>query len=301
MKDRVCAVVVTFEPDLAFLRENLIACFAQVDRLVVVDNASNCVTRTRIGELAREIGCEVLQLTENLGVAAAQNRGVARARFNLCTLVIFFDQDSKPAHGMVDALKKATHDLTAEKFSVAAVGPQLLDRRTGAYTPFVRIGIFSVTKITADKGGKHLIPTDFLVSSGMLIAMSALDKIGLLEEGLFIDNVDLEWCFRARSMGFGLYGVSDAVLEHSVGDDITTMGNHVIHRHNPLRQYYIMRNRIILYQRSYSPKGWIVQDFFRLLFKFAAFSLFFAPRRQNFRMMIRGVRDGLRGKAGKYR
>ena len=205
MNDRVCAVVVTFEPDLAFLQESLIACFAQVDSMVVVDNASNYITRTRIAELAKEIGCEFLQLTGNLGVAAAQNRGVAKARFNLCSLVIFFDQDSKPAHGMVDALKKATYDLTAEKFIVAAVGPQLLDRRTGAYTPFVRIGMFSVTKITADRGGRHLIPTDFLVSSGMLIAMSALDQIGGLEEGLFIDNVDLEWCFRARSMGFGLY------------------------------------------------------------------------------------------------
>ena len=299
--DRICAVVVTFQPELALLRENLLACRSQVDCLVIVDNASSPEIQKRIDELAQEMGCETLQLAENLGVAAAQNRGVARARVKHCNWVIFFDQDSKPAQGMVHGLKNAMGKLAIENVRVAAVGPTLLDRRTGAYTPFVRIGMFRVIKIFSEQSACQLVSTDFLVSSGMLIALMTLDEVGLPEEGLFIDNVDLEWCFRARSMGFGLYGVSDAVMEHSVGDRITTLGNHVIHRHSPLRQYYIMRNRISLYQRSYSPKGWLFQDFFRMLFKFVAFSLFFAPRRQNFRMMIKGVKDGLSGKAGRYR
>jgi len=202
---------------------------------------------------------------------------------------------------MVGRLKKALTVLSESGIAVAAVGPRLVDRRTEESTPFVRIGVFGVSKKVFREGDKeHLIKTDFLVSSGMLIPLDMFYRVGLQEEELFIDNVDLEWCFRARSMGFLLYGVSDAVMEHSVGDDITTVGTHVIHRHSPLRQYYIMRNRILLYQRSYSPKGWIVQDFFRMLFKFTAFSLFFAPRRQNFRMMFKGVKDGLNGRAGKY-
>ena len=299
--DRICAIVVTYQPELARLRENLAACRAQVDCLVVVDNASDPETRARIDDIAREIGCEILQLTDNFGVAAAQNCGVARARFNHCNSVIFFDQDSKPVHGMVDALQQATRELAAENSPVAAVGPKLLDRRTGASTPFVRISMFGVSRTSFQEDGRHLIPTDFLVSSGMLIALTILDQVGLLEEGLFIDNVDLEWCFRARSMGLSLYGVSNAVMEHSVGDQVIQLGSHVIHRHSPLRQYYIMRNRILLYQRSYSPWGWIVQDFFRMLFKLAAFSLFFAPRLQNISMMLKGIKDGLRGKTGRFR
>lgn len=299
--DSICAIVVTFQPELALLRENLLACHSQVDCLVIVDNASSPEIQQRIHELAQEVGCETLQLADNLGVAAAQNLGVLRARLNRCDSVIFFDQDSKPAEGMVGGLRNAVRKLAAENLRVAAVGPTLLDRRTGVCTPFVRIGMFRIIRIFAEQSSSSIISTDFLVSSGMLIALTTLDEVGLPEEGLFIDNVDLEWCFRARSMGFGLYGVGNAFMEHSVGDRITTLGNHVIHRHSPLRQYYIMRNRISLYQRSYSPKGWIVQDFFRMLFKFAAFSLFFAPRRQNFCMMVKGVKDGLSGRAGRYR
>ena len=135
----------------------------------------------------------------------------------------------------------------------------------------------------------------------MLIPLTAFELVGTPEEGLFIDNVDLEWCFRARSMGMSVYGVCNAVMMHSVGDGITKLGHFVIHQHSPLRQYYIMRNRIALYQRSYSPYAWIVQDFARMLFKFIAFSLFFHPRRQNLSMMVKGIKDGLTGKNGKFR
>ena len=96
-----------------------------------------------------------------------------------------------------------------------------------------------------------------------------------------------------------LFGVGDAVMEHAVGDHVTKLGRRVIYRHSPLRQYYMMRNRIVLYQRSYSPLGWVVQDFIRLLFKLTVFSLFFSPRRQNIKMMIKGVKDGIKNKLGK--
>ena len=60
-----------------------------------------------------------------------------------------------------------------------------------------------------------------------------------------------------------------------------------------------MRNRIVLYQRSYSPWAWVIQDFARMLFKLLAFSLFFRPRRQNLVMMLKGIKDGLAEKTGK--
>ena len=299
---RIGAIVVTYQPDLKLLRENLRACRAQVDSLVVVDNGSDAETQQRLNEFAQDADCEVLQLGENLGVAAAQNRGIARARTTGCNFVVLLDQDSNPAPGMVGALRRALAELTACGTPFAAVGPRLVDRRTGVSTPFVHIRMLGTTRMTCPEGSnRRLIATDFLVSSGMMIPVGILDRVGLPEEGLFIDNVDLEWCFRARSMGLPVFGVCDAVMTHSVGDEVIQVGSYVIHRHKPVRQYYIMRNRILLYQRSYSPWVWVVQDFFRMLFKVVAFSLFFTPRCQNIGMMIRGIKDGLNGKLGKFR
>ncbi len=297
----VCAVIVTYHPNLPRLRVLLEVSLPQVSHLVVVDNGSDERVLASIQTWAENDGFSVIGLGENAGVAAAQNQGISWARAQGCSHVLMFDQDSVPSSGMVQKLLGALDEMRASVTTVAATGPRLIDRRTGKSTPFVRFGLLGVTRQAWRAETSRLIETDFLVSSGMLIPMEILDRVGLPEEGLFIDNVDMEWCFRARDMGLSLYGVYDAVMEHSVGDEIIQLGNYAIYLHNPLRQYYIMRNRILLYQRSYSPWGWIVQDFARMLFKLMAFSLFFPPRRQNIAMMLKGIRDGLTGKMGKLR
>jgi rhamnosyltransferase len=297
----VYAVVVTHRPDLIILFDNLKSCRLQVNNLVVVDNGSDRETQEKIKQFVDEIGFESLLLNDNLGVAVAQNLGIAMARSASCRFVLLLDQDSAPQLGMVKALCRTSDDLSDQGIHVAAVGPRLIDRRTGECTPFVSIHLLGVTRRTYKRGDEFAITTDFLISSGMMIPLSVLDHVGLPEEGLFIDNVDLEWCFRARGMGYRLYGVGDAVMEHAVGDRVTKIGGRVIYRHSPLRQYYMMRNRISLYQRSYSPWGWIIHDFFRLLFKLVVFSLIFAPRRENIKMMFIGVRDGVMNKMGRFR
>jgi rhamnosyltransferase len=183
---------------------------------------------------------------------------------------------------------------------VAAVGPRLVDRRSRASTPFVRIGVMGVRRLACDGAPGQAHETDFLVASGALIALPVIEAVGPMEEGLFIDNVDLEWCFRARARGYALLGVCDAVLEHSVGDQVVHVAGRALYRHGPLRQYYIMRNRIALYRRPYSPWGWVVQDFLRLWVKLVLFGLVFAPRRENLRMMARGLVDGLKGRSGPF-
>lgn len=297
--DLICAIVVTYRPDLALLRSCLAACRAQVDYLLVVDNGSTLAIQEKLNELVKSFDGELIQLHCNLGIAVAQNKGISRARDVGCSQVILVDQDSRPRDGMVSSLRSALAELSIQGAPIAAVGPRLLDRRTGLSTPFARIKMFGVLKEDYKSGGSRFLPTDFLASSGMVISMSTLDSVGLLEEALFIDNVDMEWCFRARSKGFHLYGVGDAVMEHSVGDKVVKIGGRHIYQHNPLRQYYIMRNRFVLYRRSYSPAAWVLQDFLRMLFKLIIFSVWFAPRGQNARMMLLGMWDGLRGKLGR--
>lgn len=296
----VYAVVITFQPDLLSLRQLLLACLPQVAGLVVVDNGSGALIQASLHRQCADSQFEVLALDGNVGVAAAQNKGIAWARQRGCSHVLFFDQDSVPAPDMVARLMAGLNCSSSSNLLIAAVGPRLVDRRTGSSTPFVYFGALGVTRKTFEKGvAGQSVETDFLVSSGMLIPLAVLDQVGQLEEGLFIDNVDLEWCFRARSIGFCLLGVNDAVMQHSVGDRVIEWRGHVIYLHQPSRQYYIMRNRILLYQRSYTPWNWIIQDSARMLFKLMAFSLFVAPRGKNFLMMIKGIRDGLTGNIGK--
>ena len=64
--------------------------------------------------------------------------------------------------------------------------------------------------------------------------------------------------------------------------------------HKPLRLYYIMRNRVLLYRRPETPAAWIAQDLPRLVLKFLGTAVFIAPRKKYLRMMLHGLADGLR-------
>lgn len=298
----VCGIVVTYEPDITLLERVLAAIRPQVDQVLVVDNGSvtGFISWSRLN--ARWV--EIIDIGENLGVGAAQNQGIVWAKAKGFSHVLFLDQDSIPGTAMVRNLIAASMYLDRYKGPVAAVGPRIVDARTGKDFPFINFGSLSVKRRICQQpfAGKYVL-TDFLISSGMLVSLSVFERVGMMEEGFFIDSVDLEWCFRARSQGFALYGVCDAELRHSLGDQVIHfwLGRSVnIYRHSSLRQYYMMRNRILLYQKSYSPRSWVVQDIFRFLFKLIILVLFLPQRLGNIRMTLNGIRDGLRGKMGRY-
>jgi rhamnosyltransferase len=292
--DGVCAVVVTFHPDPDVLRRELTAVATQVEHVVVVDNSG-----ARGGPTAGDVGDAVLLAQPgNVGLAAAQNVGIAWARRAGCRYVLLLDQDSVPAPEMVSALHEQLRELSAAR-PVAAVGPVFHDPREERDAPFVRVA-FPISRKTWCTPGRRAVEADFLISSGALIPLSVLDEVGPMDEGLFIDNVDMEWSFRARAKGFGLYGVCAARMEHHLGDDRQPVlgGVHQVVRHGPVRLYFIMRNRLRLYRLPHTPRVWIAQDVPRVFAKFFIFSVLVGPRARNVRYMLRGLLDGVRGRAG---
>lgn len=293
---QVCAVLVTHRPELTVLAEQMAALAPQVGHVVVVDNASPdpgfrdfCAGHPEM---------QLLALSENRGLAHALNTGIERARSLAGTsCVLLMDQDSVPAPGMVRELAAALAKL-ATHGKVAAVGPCFRDVRESAEAPFVRIRFPFNRKLHCD-GRCTEIRCDFLISSGCLIPLAVLDDIGGMDDALFIDNVDLEWCFRAADAGYALYGVCAAGLGHRLGDArlrIPGLPREVV-VHTPRRLFYMMRNRVLLYRRAYTPRRWIAQDVPRLLVKFLLFALLIAPRRKNARCMLAGLRAGIAGRA----
>lgn len=291
----VCAVVVTHHPDATLLAAQLAALQAQADGIVVVDNATPedsvralCAPHPQV---------ELLSLTENIGLAAALNAGITRARETPgMAYVLLMDQDSVPEPGMVTALK-TTLARQSRHARVAAVGTRFLDPREGVDAPFVRIR-FPVNRQLHCSGACDEVACDFLITSGSLIPLEVLDEVGDMDERLFIDNVDLEWCFRATSKGYSLFGVCGARMLHHHGATrhrVPGVPRGVV-VHTPRRLFYMMRNRVLLYRRAYTPRRWIAQDMPRLVVKFLLFALLIPPRRKNVHGMLAGLRAGIAGR-----
>lgn len=299
----VHAIVVSYHPDSGKLSALLDAIAGQVERVVIVDNGSVELRDWLLRE-ARSRGCELLLQDQNMGVAAAHNLGIAKARGLGADSVLLLDQDSLPDSNMVATLRDALQHLSRSGELVGAVGPRHVDQRSLVQSPFVRFGLLSNRHLyCANDAGRAFVECDHLITSGTLIPVSSLDRIGGMDEGLFVDNVDTEWCFRAQFRGYKLFGVCAAQMRHAIGDTLVEIWapfTYAVVVHRPARLYYLVRNHVLLYKRRHTPTAWIVQDIPRLVFKVVVFATSISPRLSNLMMMMKGLRDGVRGKTGPY-
>ena len=291
----IAAVIVTYEPDITALLDNVRQIAPQVARTFIVDNSVSIPAQAAVRAL-RGDGIEVDTVGGNVGIAEALNRGIHAAEAWGADHVLLLDQDSQAEDQMLAHL---LHDLqTAQKRAqrIAAIGPTHLDARTGAPAPFVRFGFPLNRKQWPTPG--TTVPCDFLITSGTLMPLDAYRQVGPFDQALFIDNVDMEWSHRAVAAGFGLLGSADAKMQHRLGDRLARRPGGYAAIHAPVRLYYMMRNRVHLYFRATTPGLWIAQDIPRLALKFVGFSLFVQPRVANARAMLGGIVDGIRGRLG---
>lgn len=292
----VCAVFVCFHPDFKLFQAAIQALSNQVGKIVVVNNDTNA-------DVEQWLGCQdliTLRYGKNIGVAAAHNRGIAWAVAHGFKFVVLMDQDSVAATDMVATMLASAVKLDHADAKYAAIGPQIVSMKTGVPLPLTQLGFVKNT-VQYNDNTSNIINVDILISSGSLIPLRVIDDIGDMNEGLFIDNVDLEWCFRASHKGYKLYLDPSAVLRHNFGDSTVNLwffGRRSFVAHKPIRLYYMMRNLIILSSLSHTPREWVVQDIYRGVKKFFIFSLLIAPRRKNALMMLRGIKDGISGKLG---
>ena len=305
---RITSITVAFNADPTLLAKQLVALQDQVDNIVIVDNGSVPSIKSGLNQpeiaatLAGAPRIDVVELQENGGIAAGFNVGIETARKQGAELVLLMDHDSVPAADMVSKLYVGyLQAISAGVVSnIAAIGPRIVDTRDAQEFPFIRLGWFRNLHIRCGGNQENLVACDLLISSGTLVSINAFDQIGKFDETLFIDNVDLEWCCRARARGFLLYGVCDAQLNHRLGDRRrVVLSQLVLVVHSPLRMYYQTRNRMLLYRRDYIPLKWALKDFLRMVARFAATIVFVAPRGQYLRMTILAMRDGFLNRGGR--
>lgn len=291
------AIVVTYHPKLEILQRLVATISQQVLRVIIVDNGS---LDLHLDDASGFPNAELIKLGDNLGIAAAQNVGIMRARQLGASFVVLFDQDSNPGTDLLPTLYAEIQTLLNRNVRVACVGPRYFDARQNQPAPFVRIEGCRLRRIQCSEQS-DVMPVDHLIASGSMIPMQTLDVVGLMEESLFIDYVDLEWCERARVRGYQTYGVCKVTMSHALGDEpIKFMGRPRPAR-SPLRHYYMMRNAVWIYRQPWPRLGWKIADALRLVRKYVFYSIFAKPRAQHVTMMTRGLWDGLINKMGPYR
>jgi len=302
----VVAVVVTFHPVVALVRALLDAVAPQVSALIVVDNGSPEPTVHDLRATVDAVGASLMPLGENLGIAAAQNLGIAWARERGASFVLLSDQDSLPAPDMVGHLlagfRRAADDAaTAGRRPPAAVGPVTMDERNAGAALLFSDHRWGPRRATVPDADGALVEATFLIASGCLVAMAVLDEVGPMNEAWFIDHIDLEWGLRARRAGHSLYGVVGARLTHSLGDRTQRIPGRErdVHIHSPERNYYMARNTVLLVRSGLMTTWWKL-GYAGWITKYSVFYvLAVRPRGRRARLLARGLWHGMRGRTGR--
>ena len=297
-KNGVLAVVVTHHPDIPATCGLIETLALQVDTVVVVDNDSPAAAVASLREALCACGGELIALPENVGVAAAQNLGFDRARESGATHVLLSDQDSLPAPDMVEQLVGGLERLTAAGRRVAAVGPLITDDRDPDAPLLFTPGHWRAHQTAAPADVDALIPAAFLLASGSLIPVEALTIVGGKQADWFIDWLDLEWGLRAQRAGFELVAVNAARLQHRMGERVVRVRGRArrVHLHTVDRNYYVVRNLVLLVRSGLLPWRWRIGYAAWLVRYILFYTLAEPPRRQRARRLLSGLTDGVRGR-----
>ncbi|MCB5948173.1 glycosyltransferase family 2 protein [Enterobacter sp. TCD1-1] len=250
---KVIAIVVTFNPVTTNLSSLVSQLETQSYRTIIVDNGSD-----NIEDISRlQTSCsnvELLSLSDNIGIAAAQNKGIRHGLTLGGDFTLFFDQDSSIAE---DFVSKMVEDFVSLKqsYNIAALGPTLQDSRYKKIYPVIRMSRHGLrTKIIPDITSSKPVEVSCVIASGCLVDNKVLLLDNLMDDSLFIDYVDTEWCLRVISRGFKIFITPNVIMQHEIGDAHIEMLGFVIPVHSAWRRYYRVRNGVFMLKMPHIPK-----------------------------------------------
>jgi rhamnosyltransferase len=280
----VCAVIVTYRPGVSF-EENVLAIASQGVGTLVIDNGSGAEMEQRLYALADQLGCKVICNHRNLGIAAALNLGLKYALESGFDWVCTFDQDSLVDEDFFSKML-ATYEQAQHREMISLIAPSYVDRETGIQVRLRRSG-----------SGEILAA----MTSGSMMPVSAIRKLGFFDESLFIDAVDKEYCLRARRNGMQIVQ-SPAVLMHSLG---RTTYHRVLGlrfgatNHSVGRRYYIARNSLRVLLQYADDWTWVWKESLWMVLDTAKVILVEHNKWKKLRATASGITDAMRGRMGK--
>ena len=233
---RVLAVTVVYQPDPELLLRSVSSYAKAVETVLVWRNSP--LSDTLEADLRAVGNIEFRGDGTNAGIAAALNAASREAASLGYDAVLTMDQDS------------VWHDAGA-----------YLRLTAGKDAPE---GFFAPAVFAPDKAPDPLsvspdftpVPTAF--TSGMLVPLAVIDKVGGWCEDFKVDGVDNEFCLHARSLGIPLWRTGGGWLEHSLGkvEIRSFLGLRFrVYNYSPERLFGIYRNNLIAIRKYRSISG----------------------------------------------
>jgi GT2 family glycosyltransferase len=183
--------IFSFQKDLSF-------------EVVVIDNDSEDQSTKMLRDEFPQV--KLMENRRNLGFSGACNQGIRRSRGRYVLLL-------NPDPRMMDPQGRVLFSCRSFPSYLTAIssGQSLLNRLL-PHNPLSR------RYLLKDLNRSEKKEVDWVSGSCLLTRRELFERIGLLDELFFMYVEDVDFCYRARQMGFGVYYFpSVAVIHHIVG------------------------------------------------------------------------------------
>lgn len=276
MNNKISVIVVLFKNSLD-INKYLSLVFNNIN-VILVDN-------TPKRDLNIKDKLFYIPLLENKGIAYAQNIGINKAISLGTEFVIFFDQDSVINKDYIFNIIREYKRIEKDFHNLYLLGPTVLYEKTNEEYK----SIFH--KYKEEVKGFEIRRE--IISSGSCTRVEKIQNVGLLDDRLFIDHVDSEWCWRSNNLGYISGITKNVVLKHNIGQRIIKIGKHMIIVSSPQRYYYQCRNYLWLCRRNSTPIQWRINNGIKIFMRLLYFPIFIDEGIQIVKNMYKGLHDGL--------
>lgn len=286
---KVYSVIVCYKPNVRQVLQLCESLLVDGSTVILVDNTE----QPYLAGQERPADCQLITLGLNTGIAHAQNVGIAAAMARGADVITFLDQDSKIEAGFLRAL--------VSPISVGApdvVSPLYLDDTSQVELPSLRVNRYGLARAVHRGDASVPYPVDIVISSGTAATREVFEVAGTLDEDLFIDYVDTEWCLRCRSKQISIRVVPSAVMHHRIGSKSINLGITTVLVHSPLRCYYQLRNCFHLFRKRHIPILFALRETGSVFLSRALLLLFVGDRFTYAKAYFCALRDGIKGVAG---
>lgn len=284
---KIFALIVTFNPDIDSFGKNLAAITRQVDKVIIVDNSNDSLSQNGLRDyLENKDDVILIQPKENLGIAYAQNIGFMHAIKNNADYVVTFDQDSSVEDGLIETLYEEYKQVKEQNnIKIACIGPSVINERNNTrYEKYFRNSV---------KINDSVFSVKSIISSGTLYDVGVFSAIGFNKAEWFIDSIDIEWCYRARYLGYHVLMTTKVAMRHNLGSkDMKLPVGKSINIGSPFRLYFVYRNWIFSLREPQFELRYKLKLLVMMPLKFVIFSNV-SPRKSRMLFMLRGIKDGL--------
>jgi len=270
------ACVVLYNPDNTLIA-NIDTYLHYVDKLLVYDNSEKPYSYLFEGH-ARQSDIQYNYLDGNQGMAAVLNLACHEAIRLGYQWILTMDQDS--SFKGPDYFKIFEEQADTENTA-----------------------IFAPIHVDEYRTDTKVIDVLFAMTSGNLLNLQIFEDVGGFEEKLFIDEVDHDYCLRAKAKGYAIKKICISI-NHSVGKHRTVdlFGRHeVFFIHSPIRLYYIVRNNLYIFDKYAATFPQLIQQRKKMLRKSILGNFFFdiwrAPKKLWY--VLKGIQHYRQNKFGK--